>query len=60
MNCENRLCVYWRENLCILDKIEIDSLGMCSACILVDIAETQLRAAREAFLRREDAADASE
>lgn len=52
MKCELRLCVYWQDDECILNQITIDSLGMCSECILVDIDESILAQAREDFFRR--------
>lgn len=27
ISCENRFCVYWEENECIFDDIEINALG---------------------------------
>ena len=37
MKCEVDYCVYNRDCACILDKIEIDSVGMCGACEFVAI-----------------------
>jgi len=35
MKCENEYCIYNKDYLCILDEINIDSLGMCDSCILL-------------------------
>ena len=33
MNCENKFCIYQNERKCMLNKVDIDSLGMCADCI---------------------------
>lgn len=40
--CENRLCIYWEENACILSGVSMDSLGMCEECILVSLEDEEL------------------
>ena len=37
MKCELDYCVYNWNFVCILEKIEIDSAGMCGACELATI-----------------------
>ena len=37
MHCEFEYCVYNSECTCVLFDIEIDSLGMCRACEIVDV-----------------------
>ena len=37
MKCENFFCVYWEAGTCWLDEIEVDELGRCFSCILVNI-----------------------
>lgn len=33
MECENELCIYQKDNNCILSSIKIDALGHCQECI---------------------------
>lgn len=47
MTCENNYCIYWDNDTCILDEIELDHLGMCASCILVSIPEDILNELRE-------------
>ena len=42
MNCENNFCIYQNNGECKIENISINSLGMCSECILPDIDETTL------------------
>ena len=37
MNCTLTYCIYNKDRICILDAIEIDSLGMCESCEIVAI-----------------------
>lgn len=36
MNCENVLCVYQKEDCCLLEHISIDAQAHCTQCIEVD------------------------
>ena len=51
MNCENKFCIYQNEGKCILNKVDIDSLGMCADCIQPDIDEKVLNQAKLKLLR---------
>ena len=42
MNCENDFCIYQNNGKCILKNISINSLGMCSECILPNIDKDTL------------------
>lgn len=42
MLCENLFCIYYSDEECILDEIELDICGNCKCCIYVDIPEKQL------------------
>lgn len=53
MQCENHFCIYWDNNLCILDKISLDVLGCCQNCIYVDIDDNILQTARKKLLSKE-------
>ena len=39
MKCEFNYCIYNKELVCILDEIQIDSLGSCEACEMVNISK---------------------
>ena len=43
MKCEFDYCIYNKEFTCILDKIQINSLGMCEACEIVTVPEENLK-----------------
>ena len=51
MNCENKFCIYQNEGKCMLNKVDIDSLGMCADCIYPDIDEKVLNQAKLKLLR---------
>ena len=44
MSCENDHCIYNKDFECILDKISINSLGMCDDCIMVALDKNFLEA----------------
>jgi len=44
MNCENNYCIYNSDGACVLDKVNIDSLGMCDGCIMITLDEDFLKA----------------
>ena len=50
MECRNILCIYYEEGFCSLNEIEINELGMCYDCIIVDIPEEYLQQKREEAL----------
>ena len=52
IRCENRFCIYWKNGLCILDRISLDQQGMCSECILIEMEELARKRARETALNR--------
>ena len=51
MDCENNFCIYQSKGKCLLDKINIDSLGMCAECIYPDIDEKFLNQAKSKLLK---------
>ncbi len=57
MNCENNFCIYQSKGKCILDKVSIDSLGMCTECIYPDIDEKILNQAKSKLLKDYEKAD---
>ncbi len=51
MRCENLFCIYWsKDNICMLDEIELDTQGTCNSCIHIDLDESMLLHIREAQL----------
>ncbi len=55
MYCENRFCIYWSDQACILDEISLDIQGSCQQCIYVDMEEEFLKTYREKFLKHYEA-----
>ncbi len=47
MTCENFLCIYQRNNECVLDEINLDITGTCADCIYVDISQEKLKELKE-------------
>ena len=47
MECENELCIYQRDDKCLLDKISLDYQGMCNECIYVSLDEAMLKELKE-------------
>lgn len=50
MRCENRYCIYWEEESCVLDEISLDYQGQCSARILVAVDDEILERERRRLL----------
>ena len=50
MKCNNDLCVYWKEDACILDSISINEIGLCNEYISVDIPSDKLEEYRKKHL----------
>jgi len=47
MRCEVEYCVYNRDFVCLLKSIEINSLGMCSDCIIIALERNFLESEKE-------------
>ena len=52
MTCEYELCIYNRDFSCIVDNPEINSLGMCDVCIIIDIDKKFLEKEKERQLAK--------
>ena len=52
MTCEFDYCIYNKEYACILDGIQINSLGMCEACEIVAVPGEILEADKAARLKK--------
>ena len=52
MDCNNDLCIYWKEDTCILDSISINEIGLCNEYISVDIPSDKMEEYREKHLKR--------
>lgn len=50
MKCENKFCIYWSKDTCILDNVTLDCMGLCSDCIQVNIEDHLLEKYRERLL----------
>lgn len=53
MLCENIFCIYYSDEECILDEIELDVCGCCRSCIYVNIPEKELKKKREELLDKD-------
>lgn len=42
MECRYEFCLYNQENECSLQKISINEVGLCEACILVSLEKDRL------------------
>ncbi|MCL2884625.1 MAG: hypothetical protein FWF49_03995 [Oscillospiraceae bacterium] len=51
MKCELDYCVYNRKNVCILDEIEVNGLGMCACCMTLSFTPDFLEQEKERQLR---------
>jgi len=51
MKCELNYCIHNNEFNCILDQVQLNSLGMCDECELVTIPEKTLEKCKRARLR---------
>ena len=47
MKCEQEYCLYNKDNLCILEDTEINSLGMCDTCIMLSQDKTLIKTEKE-------------
>ena len=50
MKCENNFCIYQYKGRCVLNKVSINNLGMCSESIYPDIDEKILNQAKSKLL----------
>ncbi len=51
MECYNDLCVYWKEDNCILDSISINEIGLCNEYISVTVPTDKMNEYRENHLK---------
>ena len=51
MRCEAEYCIYNKNRLCSLQKIQINSQGMCDDCLHVSLDTALLNAEKERQLR---------
>lgn len=52
MECYNDLCAYWKKDICILDSISINEIGLYNEYISVDIPSDKMEEYREKHLQR--------
>ena len=52
MECNNDLCVYRKEDTCILDSISINEIGLCNEYISINIPSDKMEKYREDHLQK--------
>ena len=52
MNRENKFCIYWHADKCLLKNISLNDLGICRECISLEIPEAVMEEARQKLLRQ--------
>ena len=52
MKCENEFCIYQSNGKCMLDRVDINSSGMCTECIYPDIDEEILNKEKRKLLEK--------
>ena len=60
MNCENSFCIYQSKGRCILETVDINSLGMCTECIYPNIDEDLINQAKLKLLKQYEKTDKKE
>lgn len=50
MKCENDFCIYNDQEMCMLNFISLDTIGMCLDCITIDIDNEILKQAKTKLL----------
>ncbi len=48
--CENEFCIYQKNNICTLDKIELNSMGICDSCIQIDLEPREVNSRKKVLL----------
>ena len=51
MYCEFDYCIYNKDYKCILDEIEINTVGMCASCIVISLDWDFLESEKERQLK---------
>lgn len=51
MRCKYDYCIYNKKSTCILDEIQVDSLGMCVECETVYIPSEKIQAYKKKRLK---------
>ena len=46
MKCENSFCIYQSKGKCLLNKVDIDSLEICTECVYPNIDKEVLNKAK--------------
>ena len=53
MVCENKFCVYWSDNRCVLKEIVLDIQGSCTSCVYITMDDEELDNLRREQLEKE-------
>lgn len=51
--CENEFCIYQKQGMCILDKIQLDIQGNCTDCIYINVDKDTLNTLKEELLNQD-------
>ena len=51
LKCEKEYCIYNNERECLFEKISINELGMCDACIILSLDKEFLQKEKERQLQ---------
>ena len=49
LHCENVFCVYWADDTCWFETVNLDIQGRCDSCIYIDIDEPTLKKFRKSL-----------
>lgn len=50
INCGNYYCMYWENDTCLLDGLDLDIQGNCMNCILIELSDEVLEQERKRTL----------
>lgn len=48
--CENEFCIYQKQGMCILEKVQLDIQGNCVDCIYINVEKDMLNTLKENLL----------
>ena len=51
LSCDNKFCIYQKQETCILEKVELDTGGNCVDCIYINVEENTLNGLKETLLK---------
>lgn len=51
--CENEFCIYQKQGMCILEKVQLDIQGNCTDCIYINVDKDMLDTLKEELLNQD-------